>query len=122
MNTTPTRPGQTTLDTAPPPSTKGKQSSLLDTQGQSNDAKVPPSPQVAAMLGMNMLEQGSRLISMALPALAPGLQQVIMQLRDAIPKAMGDSLAGMPPAMGGGVPAGGPPAAPPPPPGAVPQQ
>ena len=47
------------------------------------------SPQVQALEGMQMAERGLQLIATSLPDLAPGLAQLLEQLRQAIPRAMG---------------------------------
>lgn len=108
-SSTPTRTGAP-LDSGPPPAAKGQAGSLMDLEQEKD---IPPSPQAATMLGMNMIEQGSRLISMSLPQIAPAMQQMVTQLRDALPRAMSESPTGAP--VGGQV--GGPPVSPIPPPG-----
>jgi len=110
-SSTPTRSGAI-LD-SPPPAAGRKSTSLMEMESERD---TPPSPQAAVMLGMNMVEQGSRLISMSLPQIAPAMQQLITQLRDVLPRAMAESPTGAP--IGGQV--GGPAAVIPPPGGGMP--
>lgn|SRR5262245_48675632 len=110
------------LDTPPPsPPAAKKGASLVDTQlSRSQGAGLGAeagNPQIVALQGLAMLEQGTQLLSSTLPALGPALGQLMAQLRQVIPQAMADQLAGIEnagaPQMGGGAGAMAPTAPPP---------
>jgi len=122
-------PTTTGMLDAPPPQPPGSaqraKSSLVDSQlkrqgapgsGLGSDAA---SPQVVALQGLAMMEKGQQLLSAALPQLAPALSGLISNLKQVVPQAMSDQLAGIdssgaaaPPAPGA-TPAPPPPSAPP---------
>ena len=101
------RPGGGDLD-SPPPLANVRGKSLMDTQ---SGGSVPANPQVAAMLGMSMLEQGVRIMSVSLPGLAPALQQLVTQLREIVPRALAESQSTSAGGLGGEI---APPPVPPP--------
>ncbi len=73
---------------------------------------MPQTPLVSAMMGFQMIRQGSAMISGALPGIAPALADMVQRLQDVIPKAAAESSGMLPtgdPSAAGGVP-------PPPPP------
>lgn len=95
---------------SPPPGSGRTKGTLLDSKKKDEGGAAPPqSPQMMALQGMGMLKQGARLLSVALPGLAPALMQMTSQLEEVIPRALAESL--------GGGEGSTPMAAPPPPPG-----
>jgi len=100
---------------APPPqppgsAAKAKGNSLVDSQlkkqgapgaGLGADAS---SPQVVALQGLAMMEKGQQLLSAALPQLAPALSGLITNLKQVVPQAMSDQLAGVDSSGAGGAP------------------
>lgn len=112
--------GRVDLNTPPPlpPSSAPAKRSLVDAERDRGSA-VPSSPYTMAVEGMASVEKGVRLLSAGLPALAPAMQELLVNLQQVVPKAMADLQAGIPGAAGApGVvaaapppPAAGPPAA-----------
>ena len=120
------------LDSPPPEApdqaakAKGKSKTLMDTQtmGSKRGAGLgleASNPQVVAMQSLAMIEQGTQLLSTALPALAPALSGLVTNLRQVIPQAMADQISGLGGAsagqpsgpIGGGAPSMPPPSGPP---------
>lgn len=102
----PMKPEGSNMD-VPPPQVKTART-LLDTQ-RSPEPGAPPSPHAGVMLGMSMIEQGTRIVSLALPGLAPALVQMVEQLKQVLPRAMNEGMAppqaeGMPPPPEAGMP------------------
>ncbi len=127
VGSSPNRGGM--LDQAPPQPPGGQKRSLMDTQqgagsggGLGADAA---NPQIVALQGVAMIEQGTQLLSSAIPQLAPALTGFVTQLKQVVPQAMADQIsgvdstgAGAAPPGPGGAPGGMPPG--PPPQGGVP--
>jgi hypothetical protein len=87
------------LDSPPPAPPSRGGASLVDnqmsrTQGAGLGAEAG-NPQIVALQGLAMLEQGTQLLSSTLPQLGPALGQLMAQLRQVIPQAMADQLAGI---------------------------
>lgn len=109
------------LDSGPPqPPARSANRSLVDTQmsrGVGGLGAEAGNPQIVAMQGLALIEQGTQLLSSTLPALGPALGQLTAQLRQVVPQAMADQLAGIENAgagMGGPAAGGMAPSAPPP--------
>lgn len=113
------------LDQAPPQPPGSQKHSLMDTQqsgsgsnggrgaGLGADAS---NPQIVALQGVAMIEQGTQLLSSAVPQLAPALTGFVTQLKQVVPQAMADQVAGVDSTGaggGGGAPGQMPPGAPP---------
>lgn len=108
------------LDSPPPQPPGGQKRSLMDTQqaqhSQAGLGAEAANPQIVALQGLAMMEQGTQLLSSALPALAQPLMALMQNLKQVVPQAMADQVAGIDNSgagAGAGGPGGGAPAPPP---------
>jgi hypothetical protein len=93
------------LDKAPPPPVmrKAQPTRLMGNGGGLGAAAS--SPQARALQGMQLVEQGSELITSVFPSLAPVLGDFIGRLHQSIPQALADMTQGGPGAGSFGAPA-----------------
>lgn len=91
---TPMRDGNREDLNSPPPVVKTK-SSILDSVKASDKGGIPAqNPQMMALAGFGMIKQGARMLGISVPEAAGPLQQMVMQLEQALPQMLTGSFTG----------------------------
>ena len=88
--------GRVNLDSAPPqPPLGGPHTNPgINPPSQQQGSPLFRSPQAAAIQGVALIEQGSKLLTGVLPGLTPMVADVVSRLRETVPRALAEMMAG----------------------------